>query len=95
MLLRAQSDWLRERSAFSTGKTVRDHGPVRPNFPHPVGPVGNNYPRVVEALVAEIGFGIGDRALGARFVEVRFTGRGAHGSLDLVEIYEMSLWTYV
>ena len=48
--------------------------------------MGSNYPRVVEALVAEVLDGIPDRALGARFVEVRFTGRGAHGSLDLVEI---------
>ena len=29
------------------------------------------------------------------FGGVGFGGRGAHGSLDLVEIYEMSLWTYV
>ena len=57
-------------------------------FPHPgvPPPVGNNYPRVVEALGAEVQTGIPESALGVRFVEVRFTGRGAHGSLDLVEI---------
>ena len=32
---------------------------------------------------------------GGVFGGVGFGGRGAHGSLDLVEIYEMSLWTYV
>ena len=48
-----------------------------------VPPVGNNYPRVVETLAAGI-------ACDVSFVGFSFGGRGAHGSLDLVEESEPS-----
>ena len=61
----------------------------------PIRGMGNNYPRVVEGLAAGVVLRIVLRSWVCRFVEVRFTGRGAHRSLDLVEIYEMSSWTFV